>query len=44
MFSGFMASDVRLFKHAELFLSSRNEASGDVVCVRICGCKGVCIR
>lgn len=42
--SSFMASDIRLFKCAELFLSPWNQASGDVVCVRICGCKGVCIR
>lgn len=33
-----------MIKHAELFPSPRNQASGDVLCVRVCGFKGVCIR
>lgn len=42
VFSGFKASGIWLFKHAELFPSPWNQASGSVVCVRVFGYKEVC--
>lgn len=44
VFSGFKASGIWLFKHAELFLSPWNQASGGVAWIRVHGYKGVCIR